>query len=450
MRNVYVELDYNDGADKTRIFSIISDPISEGRLIGPLTFSTKVRTWIQSESTSSGLSKIKINNADGALDLFADNHFTECRIKENLNGTIKTLVTGQVNRVVLAKSELLEIDLKDETEILNVPNQDDYFPASELSQDGVNTNTYYALEAQPRPIALGSPKSIKPVLTNRAINEYQVNYFEVVTVDEVYDNGVEVLHTDYNLGFTLNTDPFGTIVADITVDETFGLLTLSDFDNFVEADFTAIGIAKPYNFSYYQDNNSTNLVSDIMAIMCHSISGWYYADELGNIRVGFLQKPDVTASQDLTVFDVVDGINIFDDTAPNITTKIGTGKNWYTYNSDDVAAGATAQNKVDLVQKWRNVVDSTETLDSFYQSTGEIYDSLIDDPADGLLEINHLVEIYSQRRRFYTFDSLAIADIGETVNLIYPRYGLDTGKNLIVYGREIDFIRNTYRLTLWG
>lgn len=465
MRNVYVELDYiASPKDLTRTFSITPDATGEGRLMRPLKFTTSVRTWIQNESTSSGLSKIIIANSDGYLDTFANETFTECRIKEDIDGSTTTLVTGQIDRVVLNGKKFLEVSLKDATKLLDIPLQTNLFPASETSITGSGTNTYYALEGQPKPVCIGnSVKSIKPVLAKRSNNEYICHDEDIFAIQTVYDNGTSVSNTHYGEGFTLSTDPAGRIVARVRGQETpDNSSRIRDFDDIIDyllniresisystTDATAITSAKGYWLHYYQDNTVNRTIREVIQWLCDSFTGWFYADESGDIRFGYLQEPAVSQDVDINQNNVIDGITVFDDLAPNLTTLIGGDRNWFVYNVDDIAAGVSELDRISLSSQWQTVAEGVNTIDSFYTDKGNVHDA-IGISTDAQDEADNVTDLYSQRRKFYSFKSSVDAQIGETVELTYPRFGLDSGVNLLVLGREIDFIDNTYKLTLWG
>ncbi|MCW8961217.1 MAG: hypothetical protein OQK29_06615 [Ignavibacteriaceae bacterium] len=469
IRNVVVYLTYTDSPkDSVRAFSVFPGYDGtyelEGRLIGSLTFEVSVSTWIQTDSTTSGISNIQLANADGALDDFALEEFIEVEIAEIIDGTKTTLASGQIEQAYFDGEKTLNFKVKDVTKFLDIPMQDNFFPASETSDTGSGTNTYYALEGQPRPIAFGRPKSIKPVLAKRSNNEYHVHEDTANKIDITYDEGVVVTHTDQDKGFTLSTNPNGVVVADVRGANKVGgssdARNLEDifdwiFDkhsitNYSTSDLSTIDTDKGYLYSYYQDNTQNPQVKDVIKWFCDSFTGWYYSDENGDIRFGYLQEPAVSADVDITQLDIVGGINIFDDLAPNLTVKLGATRNYYVYNSDDIASGATAQNKIDLAQQWRGQVTGVNSIDDFYTSTNQIHDTLIQGSVSGQSEADNITDIYSQRRRFYSINSSIKADIGETVNLTYDRFGLDSGTNLLCVGKTIDFINNVYRLTLWG
>jgi|GEM_PF-6374920 hypothetical protein len=463
-RNVYVELDYLNPGKLTRTFSLYPDEDGEGRLMGDLIFKTKVRAWMMADRSTSGFNKITIANADGELDSFADFTFSECRIKSGTPSSNTLLVTAQVERVVLDGERHLEVYLKDATKLLDKPIQDNLFPASETSITGSGTNTYYALENQPRPICFGNTvKSIKPVSAKRSNNEYICHDEDVYTIQTVYDNGVSVTYTHYGEGFTLSTDPAGIITVTLRGQENNAntnriryfnevidyLLDVRESISYSSSDVSSINSDKGYNYQYYQDNNTNRTIREVIQWLSDSHSGWFYADEDGVIRFGYLDEPAVSQDVEIGQYDVIGNIKVFDDTAPNIKTRVGGNRNWYVLNADDIASSVTQQVRLELSSQWQNVTEGASSLDSFYTDTGEVHDALCS-LADAQDEADHVTDLYSQRRKFYQFTSAVDAEIGQTVELTYPRFGLDSGVNLLVLGREIDFINNTYTLTLWG
>lgn len=469
LRNVVVYITYaGSPKDAVRAFSLFPGYDGtyhlEGRLLSPLTFEVSVSTWIQSDNTTYGLSLIKLANDDGALDDFSLEEFIDVEIAEIVDGTKTVLAYGEIEQAYFDGEKTLNFKVKDATKILDVPLQNEFFPASETSDTGLGTNTYYALEGQARPISLGRPHSVKGVLAKRSNDEYHVHFEQTDTVNNVYDQGVAVAYIFHTKGFTLSTPPNGVVVADVrgayavgttsdarNVDEIFEwIFDKHSITNYSSTDLTTIDTAKSYRYAYYQDNNQNRTIRDVIKWFCDSFTGWFYGDESGDIRFGHLQEPAVSSDVDIEKINVIGGINIFDDLAPNITTKIGNDRNWYVYNSDDIAPAATAQNQINLAQQWRKVQESSNTLDSFYRDKVEPFDSLIHVNGDALLEIDEVVGLYSQRRRFYSFESDIKADIGETVKLTYNRFDLDAGVNLLCVGKTIDFISNIYRLTLWG
>jgi len=464
---IYIKLTYKDspaGTESDVYFSesplIISGTASKARLMSPLKYKVSVRTWVQNEQTNFGVGDIKLANGDGGLDYLIDK-IGSVEIIDYDTSTV--IAAGKVDRIVAQGENHLIIKIKSPLADLDVPLQTNVFPASEPSDSPIiptPTNTYYGMEGQTRPLALGRCYNIQPFLAHRSFNEYHCHDSEVRRIDYVYDDGISVSFTQTTKGFTLASDPSGTIVAEGImgknsgsavrkfnhfVDEIMGRIS---FSNYSSTDADDIVTQLNYNYQYYQPAGTNQTALYVLNWLVNSHFGYMYADPDGEIRFGVWDEPKATADDDIDITNVIGGINIFSDEAPNITSKIGGNRNWYVYNQDDIAFGATAQNKIDFAAQWKLVAEGSSTL--AYEDSLETFDAITQGdnwPPD---IADRLTSLYSTRRNFYTFDSTKDASIGDTIELTYPRFGLESGKNLVCVGREIDFINNTYRLTLWG
>jgi hypothetical protein len=165
----------------------------------------------------------------------------------------------------------------------------------------------------------------------------------------------------------------------------------------------------------------------------------------------YLIKPEVqTSDGDVEELDVIGKINIFDDEAPNITTKFGATRNHYVHEEQQLAAAVTAQNHIDLSSDFKIHVESSQTLDDFYTDSGVIYDTLLPGVNQAQDHADNIVDIYSVKRKFYTFDCKKLFSIGDIVTLTHSRFNLPSGKQLYCVGYSEDFINNKYTLILWG
>jgi hypothetical protein len=76
--------------------------------------------------------------------------------------------------------------------------------------------------------------------------------------------------------------------------------------------------------------------------------------------------------------------------------------------------------------------------------------------ADAQAEADRLLALFKERRDFIEVDTplrpeaLASLDLGLTVKVVIPRFGYDTGRNMIITGMEYNSIRNILILALWG
>lgn len=447
----------------TRTFSITPDATGEGRLLSPLKYKVSVRTWVQSDRTISTVSNIILCNADGELDGFEDEEFIDFQISEDVDGTTTDLAYGLIDRAFLS-GDVLKIKLKDATKQLDKPIQDNLFPATVPVLSGIGNRDTYALEGMPKPLCVANiARLCKPVLVNRSNNEYMLHDEDVFNVVEVFDRGVSVSFTQVDGGFYLAADNDGQVTADVRGQETADDSSrLKSFNEIMEyfldtresisyssSDCDTINTDKGYNYSYYQDNQTNRTIREVLKLFCDSHTGWFYTDETGVLRFGYLDEPAVSADVEISQYQVIGNWNNFDDTASNLSAVMGGGKNFFVYSEDEIAASVGDEDTITFTVPYRLEAEGANTLDSFYTSTGIAQETMIGTP-NAQSEADHVTSLYSQKRKFYTFDSSVIADIGDTVELTHPRYGLSGGVNLLCVGKEIDFINMTYRLTLWG
>lgn len=469
IRNVAVYLKHSDTpSDVVRAFSLFPGFDGtyklEGRLMGPLYYQASVSTWIQSENSISAISIIKIANTDGALDDYSLEDFISVEIAEIVNGTKTILATGQVEQAFLDGEKTLNFKIKDASKLLEVPLQDDFYPSSETSvSDPLVTNTYAVIAGTPKPVSIGKPQQVKPVLANPSIHEYHVHDADYHFLRKVYDEMVDITAnaTQYTRGFALSTPPNRPVTALINgLEDSLGGLPQNiknqwpeifdriGFTDFNQDDLDDLHAEKEGTYAYYQDNTTNIIVKDLLQWYCNSSTAWYWADETGEIRFGWLKEPEITEDVELARLDIVSDINIRDDLAPNLTSKVGASKNWYVHDEGSIASGASDADKEKGVSQYRVVATSTTAFDDFYTDKGYIRDTLL--RLNYQAEADDVGALYSKRRRFYSFDSKVKSDIGQTVKITHERFGFSSGENFLCVGKTIDFIKNTYRLTLWG
>ena len=76
--------------------------------------------------------------------------------------------------------------------------------------------------------------------------------------------------------------------------------------------------------------------------------------------------------------------------------------------------------------------------------------------ADAATEAARVLTLHSVRRDTYRVAGRMSAraflpvDIRQVVTLVWPRFGLEAGKLMVVTGLRMDFGNNAIELTLWG
>jgi len=210
------------------------------------------------------------------------------------------------------------------------------------------------------------------------------------------------------------------------------------------------GVYRP-KIGFYIHPSQSITFNEILDWINQSTTGWSYIDSQGDLIFGRLVKPeDQAITGYLTKDDIIKKLDVFDDEAPNITTKCGGSRNWYIHSENEIAFGASQEVQMDFTQAFREVITSSETLDSFYTDTGIPQDTLLPGINQTTDHINNLVDIYSVKRKFYIFTSSILFKVGDIVNVTHPRFNIDKGKKLLCLGYTEDFINQTYSLILWG
>lgn len=204
---------------------------------------------------------------------------------------------------------------------------------------------------------------------------------------------------------------------------------------------------------YTTQPNITHVLCDAADNFCAA----HYTDSDGVVRIKRLTDPkDGTP---IAVFDetnVVRPIRFEPDNAPNLTTVIGTTRNWDPFTDSDFVTDydtvpADVRTRYKQASQYQRTSSVSPAGQYDFARGAPIYDSLIDDPDDGQTEIDRVVSIWSPRvysdgtfttgkRRFVTFHAqwddpeavgstlqCAVTDIGfgSVVTLNYPRHGFD-------------------------
>ena len=429
-RNVYLTIAYTTKKGKaTIIFSIDPEGDTIPRLVNKIGYSVACRVWVQESSTSYGFSKITIANNDGKYDWLLEEKIDTIEVADSDisdYGSRTVQATGLYERGRFDGDRNIEITIKDPKKKMDVKFGGADFPASETSTvSPFPTNDYGAKEGTPRPFLMNFGYSITPVLLNRSLNEYQFHDKDAFGIYDVYDNGVSVSYVNEGSGkFSLSNDPTenGIVTVDARGEEISGGLDWANFfDEVIEEVFDHIGwtdydasnissmqskpdttggVYRPKpTFYSHPENSFTQL--EILQWMCDSCTAYNYIDPTGDLIFGYLKKPeDETTFGTIDEFDTVKQFNVFDDTAPKITTSVGVTRNWTVLTTEQIAASVPEEDVHAFTQQWRFVMQSAETLDPFYQPLNEPQDSLLPGTNQGQDHIDNLVDIYSVKRKF--------------------------------------------------
>lgn len=278
-------------------------------------------------------------------------------------------------------------------------------------------------------------------------------------------------------GFTLDVLPYGKVVAN-PEGTLFGLeqfvediCTRADlpdipFDGFP---LPVLGFASPVNVLYRNLNYQIDAYIDkpmtaIAAIQyfLDAWCGWAVANRQGLIRFGKVTEPSGTASLTLDQTNVVGEITITSDRAKDLTIRLSGSRNNTVHSADEIATGVPADQATALQSEWGVTVTGASGSAGPVSSA---YAAAIGAPAKGLpirtqanlqTEANRIATLWRPARNFYQLTAILDASTadnlepGDTVRVVWPRWGLDAGKNLLVVGVRSRFFSRRVELKLWG
>lgn len=124
--------------------------------------------------------------------------------------------------------------------------------------------------------------------------------------------------------------------------------------------------------------------------------------------------------------------------------KLAYCKNW-TVQENGLAFGLNTNSAALFNKEWFYVLSQDATALIKYQQTAEVpqKDTLLITEAASTAEANRLLAIKKTPRFIYTatyFSHMLLIELGETVNITYPRFGLNAGKTGMVVSVERDWL----------
>lgn len=234
-------------------------------------------------------------------------------------------------------------------------------------------------------------------------------------------------------------------------------------------DTDALEALADYRLAHYAEPAET-----ILSILRKTLDGWcgWLVPKLdGTLTVGRMDVPAATAS--LTLTDAhIKTVTTTLDVAKGLTTRIAGRRNHRVHSDSDIATSVTAALKAELKAEYtyRSAQPSVLTVglsaaasrkltvsNTVKQADGApAQATLLQEPDDLQAEISRVATLWRDPRRFYEVECVLEAVVGETiepgqtVNIVWPRYGLDSGRNLLVIGVTTRFWSRVVSLVLWG
>ena len=319
-----------------------------------------------------------------------------------------------------------------------------------------------------RPICLGEVFNITPVLLDAATQKYAVHLaVPIEYVIEARDNGIAVATTyDAALGtMTLTNARYGTITCDVQGAKIAGVwrndagglvewvATVLGDGNFITAGqidaaaLTTFRAANAQPLGLYTDGRANRL--QVMQQLAASVGATVtttYDGKLILVRVGF-----GTIVGAIGTYEMVDG-SFAPIARPQVrgAIRMSGERNW-TPQPTGLAGSVTALQWPILGDEWVTLADSDATVvaDWYQNVKPPAAETLMVVENDIVVELARLLALWKVKRTVFGFDGFAELlqyEIGDTVTLTHPRFGLAAGVSAQIIGVQHDWITPRVRL----
>lgn len=390
--------------------------------------------------------------------------------------------------------DAVRVRLRDNAFKLEVPAQPNVYAGTGDLEGGGD------LAGKRKPRAFGRLSNVTPALVIPGEVLYQANDGPVQAVSAVYDSGVALTFSaDYATAALLRAATlvegayatclaaglirlggaaFGQVTCDLQGDKTGGTYVettagivrrivatateVADPGRLLAFTFDDLDAAQPAAVGYYLDPQSTLTAAEAVAQLMGGIGGWAGFTPAGLLEVRRFDAPVAIAAAYYTKQDLVDiarlalpeGID-----PPPWRFRVAYNRNW-TVQTD--LAGVVAETDPDrvayLAQPYELAVSAEAdgmaiAADHPLAADPEPVEAFFATEAAALAEAGRLLDLYGSARSLYRFrvkHRQFAHEIGQVINLDYPRWGLDGGRYLRIVALTDDTDDNYCEITGFG
>lgn len=463
------------------------------------------RTYGESEMSGG---TITLNNADGSLDYLFDygyagrpvavyvgdgDAFSDYRLY--FNGVIDALELNYSR----SGSGSITLTVRSQKKLFDKAIQTDYYLGTNSGSTGNEGESGSSIVNQLKPLCFGEVKNITPVLVNAAGLRYQVHDGAIQAVDAVYANGVALTasgsptppagnyYANLTTGvITLGSNPAGqTITADVKGGKFSGTYQnkasaivyglLKDYYGLADvgidtAAVTALNAAAPYAVGVYlsgiskpeADQADSLTYASVFDTLMQAIGGWWGFNTANLFTVGQFVPPD--ALMPVVSFDPYDLIDIElvkngdeNSGVPLAKLTLLSQRN-FTVQASGLAGSVTVTRQAWLKDEYRANLAANATNATVYNAelARMTRTTHIVNAADAITETTRLMAIYQTSRKLFrvVIDQAAVPaalDLGKAVTVAFPRFGMSSGKKLLVMAIKNNYPKlNQVELDLYG
>lgn len=294
-----------------------------------------------------------------------------------------------------------------------------------------------------------------------------------VSAEQVID-WTYYMRSGLRLGFNLSNAPVGKIVANpVSAINTLHHVIVDVCNNRLELPGTpagegvltstasAISTAAPYQIAAFIDAPKTALafLREVLDGWC----GWVATNRYGQIVFGRVTPPSSVAAVELDRTNVMGEVTVSDDRAKGLTLKLAGRRNYSPHSDSELSTSVTPamraelQTAMTIVRVGAPLLGAEAISAAYVQAVNApARDTLLQRAEDLQAEANRIATLWRQVRKFYQLAAVLDASTadqlepGQTVRLTWPRYGLESGRNLLVVGVRSRFFSRRVDLLLWG
>lgn len=443
-----------------------------------------------------GYGEVVLTNVDGGLDALL-NYGCDGRsivFKKFTAALGLVLLTScAMEQPVFQNNEEMSIRIRDDQARLSVPATMSKYAGDNVLPDGLEGTS--DIKGKPKPLLYGKVSNATPVLVNTSRLIYQIHETHYAVPTAVYDKGValiagaQYLSVDdmmanapapgtfrwliwdddvYGSFFRLGSAPAGPITFDGYEGATSAARTAGQVIKriisaaigsgwLITADYTALDALNSAEVGIY--TNSEMSVAEMVDSVAGSIGAWYGFDVNQKFRVGRLDAPSGTPDITLTGTEILNIERLAtQDTGRGVPVwrvNLNYDKNFTVQNVDQLAGSVTLARQQWLSKEFRTVNSSDNAVRAIHQLAPEmtINTLLVSEPA-AQAESDRLFDLYSVRRDMLAVqipsNLLQYIEPGKTAQIMYNRYGYDSGKLFKIIGIKPDWEINITTLIVWG
>lgn len=466
-----------------------------GTLMQPVTFTRSLLGSNVIGSFTSSNGELDLANTDGNYDFLIQGFAIDGRditVKIGREGdsydSYYTIFSGTATDWTV-QEDVVKILLADNSYKLSATVQPNLYGGT----GGIDGTTDLLGKRKPR--AFGFVNNVSPPLVIPSSLLYQVNDGPISAVTAVYDRGSAlVVGADFATVtlllaatiaaghyatclafgyFRLNSTPVGTITADVSGDNTGSVfaLTTSDIVQRIIAttgtiaypmglylpSFANVQALQPAPVGFWVAPDDTSTIADVLAAIMGGIGGWAGFRRSGKLEVGIFTSPKNVAPN--AFFDQVDVIKIQRQALPTSLSpppyrfRCAYQHNWTTQTDIAGSVGATRASFLAQSDRYSESTNNQILVDHpIAQDTTPIASYFLNQ-TDAQAESDRLLALYNSNSALYRFTVGVLPfslDLGDVVNLTYPRWDLTVGRALRVLEMTEDAQANTIEVVGYG